>query len=292
MTLQYTAHQKLSLRRHPHLNEAWLHDRICDDPGLLGLGEVRVLDRERSLSGGGRIDLILLDEENDRRYEVEIQLGATDPSHIMRTIEYWDLERRRYPAYEHIAVIIAEDITTRFLNVLALMSGSIPMIAIQLDALKVENHVLLNFVQVLDLTDLRSDDTVEADSGGGDVDRSFWDNRAGFLLPICDSVLQMVNAHASGTHEFNYLRNYIGLRSNGVVKNILYLSPRPTKNFVNVSFRVEDAPGWKDRFEERGVPVQNKRRNRLGLKVSLEDLERNRDLIDEAIGAAVQEAGF
>ena len=27
-------------------------------------------------------------------------------SHIIRTIEYWDIERRRYPAYEHVAVLV------------------------------------------------------------------------------------------------------------------------------------------------------------------------------------------
>ena len=27
-----------------------------------------------------------------REYETDVQLGATDPSHIIRTIEYWDIE--------------------------------------------------------------------------------------------------------------------------------------------------------------------------------------------------------
>ena len=51
--------------------------------------------------------------DNDARYEIEIQLGATDPSHIVRTIEYWDMEKKRYPQYDHCAVIIAEEITGR-----------------------------------------------------------------------------------------------------------------------------------------------------------------------------------
>ncbi len=42
-------------------------------------------------------------------YEVEIQLDQTDPSHIIRTIEYWDIEKRRNPNYEHQAVIVAEE---------------------------------------------------------------------------------------------------------------------------------------------------------------------------------------
>ena len=69
----------------------------------------------------GRLDLLLEDPDPEAatRYEVEIQLGATDESHIIRTVEYWDIERKRYPQYEHCAVIIAEEVTSRFLNVKA-----------------------------------------------------------------------------------------------------------------------------------------------------------------------------
>ncbi len=293
MTLQYKPHKKLSLRRHPLFNEEWLHKIICDDPSILGIGDVRVLDRERTLTGGGRLDLLLLDEDNDRRYEVEIQLGATDPSHIVRSIEYWDLERKRYPAYEHVAVIIAEDITTRFLNVLALMSGSIPMVAIQLNALQIDDAVLLNFMQVLDLSELRADDIAEEESGGGLVDRSFWDIKAGkTLMKTCDDLLLLVKQHAVTSPEFNYLRGYMGLRSNGVVRNVLYLSPKPTKNFVNVGFRISNAAEWKTRFEEAGIPVQSKRKNRFGLKLTPEDFAKHAALVGEAVAAAVAEEGI
>ena len=42
------------------------------------------------------MDLLLQEADGSDRYEVEIQLGATDESHIIRTIEYWDIERKRY----------------------------------------------------------------------------------------------------------------------------------------------------------------------------------------------------
>lgn len=293
MAPKYTPHKKLYLRRHPQLNEAWLHDRICDDPSLLGLGDVRVLDRERSLTGGGRLDLLLLDDDNDRRFEVEIQLGSTDPSHIIRSIEYWDLERKKYPAYEHVAVIIAEDITTRFLNVLSLMSGSIPMIAIQLDALEVGEHLVLNFVQVLDLTELRADDLTEEDSGGGNTDRPYWDAKAGkALMGICDGMLGLVQNHARSSVELNFLKHYMGLRAGGVVRNVVSMSPKPTKHYVNVGFLISDAADWKAKFEEAGVPVQSKRKNRFLLKLTPDDLAENKALIDDAVRAAVSEAGI
>ena len=87
--------------------------------------------------------------DDDTRYEVEIQLGATDQSHIIRTIEYWDMEKRRYPKYNHVAVIVAEDITNRFLNVISLFNGAIPLIALQMCAMKTGDEISLNFVKVL-----------------------------------------------------------------------------------------------------------------------------------------------
>ena len=291
--LTFTPHEKLSIKRYPNLNEAWLHDRICEDPTILGLGDVRVLDRERTLSGGGRLDLLLLDEDNNRRFEVEIMLGATDPSHIIRTIEYWDLERRRYPGYDHIAVLVAEDVTARFLNVMGLFAGSIPLVAIQLDALRVEDKVLLNFVQVLDQSELRVDDSDDEESGGGEVDRSYWNNQAGpDLMHLCEEVVSMINEFASRPQEMNFLRQYIGLRSNGVVKNFVYMSPKRTKRLVHLSFRNESSDDWKSRFEEAGVPVQSRRKGKFKISIGPRDLATHRDLVREAIADTVRELGI
>jgi hypothetical protein len=127
--LEFAKFEPVSIRNHPTLNERWVQDRIAEDPSILGLGDVILKDRERIQPKAGRLDLLLQDADSTRRYEVEIQLGATDESHIVRTIEYWDIERKRYPQYEHTAVIVAEDITSRFLNVINLFNGMIPLVA-------------------------------------------------------------------------------------------------------------------------------------------------------------------
>ena len=122
----------VSLKNHSEIDEKWLQNHLKNNPALLGLDdELAARDYERRQPSGGRLDLLLEDTEQLTRYEVEIQLGAVDESHIIRTIEYWDIERRRYPQYEHIAEIVAEDVTTRFLNVISLFNGTIPLIAIQ-----------------------------------------------------------------------------------------------------------------------------------------------------------------
>jgi hypothetical protein len=108
--------EKFWLRDHPTLNEKWVQEQIAADPSMLGLGKLVLRDKERAQPHAGRLDLLLQDPESNRRYEVEVQLGKTDESHIIRTLEYWDIERKRYPQYDHCAVIVAEDITARFLN--------------------------------------------------------------------------------------------------------------------------------------------------------------------------------
>jgi hypothetical protein len=45
-------------------DERWLQHRILDDPSILGLGDVTVLQRERRQSGGGRLDFLLSEPES------------------------------------------------------------------------------------------------------------------------------------------------------------------------------------------------------------------------------------
>ena len=116
-TLKYAKPERIVLKDNPEFNERWVQERIAEDPSLLGLGDLILKDKERIHPHGGRLDLLCQDAETNRRYEIEIQLGRSDESHIIRTIEYWDIERKRYPQYEHTAVLVAEEITSRFLNV-------------------------------------------------------------------------------------------------------------------------------------------------------------------------------
>src|SRR3989338_10394471 len=147
--MDFAKFEPISIRNHHELNERWVQDRIAEDPSILGLGDVVLKDRERMQPKAGRLDLLLQDAESSRRYEIEIQLGKSDESHIIRTIEYWDIERKRYPQYEHTAVLVAEEITSRFLNVISLFNGFIPLVAIQMQAFRFGDQVSLVFTTVL-----------------------------------------------------------------------------------------------------------------------------------------------
>jgi hypothetical protein len=69
------------------LDESWLQKQIAQDTSLLGLGELDLVKREKIQPKGGRIDFLMADPDGETRYEIEVMLGATDESHIMRTIE-------------------------------------------------------------------------------------------------------------------------------------------------------------------------------------------------------------
>ena len=142
--------------------------------GPTGYG-ISAKDKERRQPTGGRLDLLLEDSEAETRYEVEVQLGSTDESHIIRTIEYWDIERKRHPEFEHIAVIVAEDITSRFFNVISLFNSAIPLIALKLTAIEnSDGTVGLLFTRVLDLVRKEPEEEPGATEVVG---RNYWKNK-------------------------------------------------------------------------------------------------------------------
>src|SRR5947209_3598790 len=176
-TPQFIKLDRIALRSHDTLSEKWVQERIASDPSILGLGDVVLKDKERIQPRAGRLDLLLQERDGNRRYEVEVQLGNTDESHIIRTIEYWDIERKRYPQYDHVAVIVAESITSRFLNVISLFNGTIPLVALQMQALRIGEIATLVFTKVIDELSGGLVDEDE-DAAAAPTDRAYWEKRA------------------------------------------------------------------------------------------------------------------
>jgi hypothetical protein len=277
MTVQYVKHKRLLLKQHPGLSEKWVQEQISADPGLLGLGDVDVKDVERVQPHGGRLDMLLYDPLANTRYEVELQLGATDESHIIRTIEYWDTERRRWPQYEHVAVIVAEEITARFFNVISLFNGAIPVIAIQLSAIEVGGAVTLVFTKVLDRITLGVAEDEEKDEP---ADRAYWAGRASAeTLAITDGILAVIQEVDSGV-ALKYNRHYIGLARAGVAGN--YASFRPRKKPpVLADFRVPRSDDLDQRLEDAGIQTlaYQSRHGRYRIQVDQEALDAHGDLL-------------
>ena len=189
-----------------------MQDVIAENPEIVGIGDVALKEREKILPGAGRLDLLFQGADDNERYEVEVQLGATDETHIIRTIEYWDIERKRYPQYNHTAVIIAEEITGRFFNVISLFNGSIPIMAIQVTAVEQNGGIGLLFTKILDTVTLGGEDEEEMES----TDRNYWENTTSSpeMVALADQILEIVKRFAPSA-ELSYNRAYIGFWVNG-----------------------------------------------------------------------------
>lgn len=241
--------ESISIKRTDSLSEKWVQDAIADDPTILGLGDLIVKDKERMQPNAGRLDLLLQDPESLKRYEVEIQLGSVDESHIIRTIEYWDIERKRYPQYEHVAVIIAEEITARFLNVIQLFNGAIPLIAVKMTAYKVGSEYALTFVKVLDEVTYGLID--ENEPVAEPTDRNYWELKRASKKSVSatDALLKIVNeVEPKATLKYN--KHYIGLEVNGSAMNFVSFVPR--KSNVIMNFKILKSQEVDDIVEENG----------------------------------------
>lgn len=284
--MQFQPSRVVSLKNHPLYSEKWLQELIVQDTSLLGLGVLEVRGIERRQPRAGRLDLLLSDVETHTRYTVELQLGATDESHIIRTIEYWDVERNRYPTYDHVAVIVAEDITSRFLNVISLFNKAIPLIAIQMNALEVAGVLTLHATKVLDLAQLG---TEEEDDPGVAVDRDYWVNRGSAeSVALADRLLEVVNEVSPGM-DLKYNKHYIGLARNGMPDNFAVFRPR--KKHLGCSFRIPRNDVTTAFIESSGLDYMeyDERGGFYRVQVRDEDIPLRRDallhLIREARGA-------
>ncbi|MEB4858344.1 PDDEXK family nuclease [Priestia megaterium] len=284
--MQYIKLDKINLKNDPTINEKWVQSIIANDPSILGLGDILLKDIERKQPRAGRLDLLFQDE-NNRRYCVELQLGKTDESHIIRTIEYWDLEKKRYPQYEHVAVIIAEDITSRFLNVISLFNSHIPIIAIQMNAIKLDNQIGLQFVTVLDETALQNYNDDEEPELQISVDRSYWEEKATKeTVTLADKLLAVIHEHIDKNINLKYDKFYIGLERMGLINNFITFKPR--KMNVIIQPKLERSSDYDTMIENTGLDFldYDARGGRYRIKLTINDIDDHEEFLVQLLKAA------
>jgi hypothetical protein len=277
--------ERLLMKAHPELSEKWLQDLIAADPSLLGLGDdLELRQKERIQPRAGRLDLLFQNSEG-RRFEAELQLGSADESHIIRTIEYWDIERKRYPQYDHCAVLIAEDITSRFLNVISLFNGSIPLIAIQMQAIRVAGKLTLVFTKVLDEMP-RGLIEEDEEAAAAPTDPSYWEKRASSnTLSIVNELLELAKQFDPKL-ELTYKKHYIGLKKDGAPLNFVIF--QPTKSTVTFSVRLPKTADIDEMIERSNLDelAYDAHFGRYRLRLSAVDLKDKVTVLRELIQLA------
>jgi hypothetical protein len=212
-------------------DEYWLQDIIYENPKVLGLGDLIAINKEKKQSSGGRLDVLLKDSENSM-YEVEVMLGETDPSHIIRSIEYWDNEKRKYPQRQHFCVLVAESFDRRYFNIIQLMSLNIPMIAIQADLLDVNGEKILNFTKIIDIY-------IEPEEAEEDVKiatETSWAADAPWVNDNAKEIKNILKDQASNIY-LGYTQSYVSLNMDGTIAYWLNKRTKPTSTLC---FSVKD----------------------------------------------------
>lgn len=216
---------------------------------------------------------------------VEVQLGKTDESHIIRTIEYWDLERKRYPQYEHCAVIVAEEITSRFLNIISMFNGHIPLIAIQVNAYKLDDIYFMTFTTILDEIQLGM---LEEDEEVREItDRNYWEKDRGTAktVKIVDQVLGLITELIPG-YDLKYNKFYIGLAYQNQIDNFIIF--RAKKKFSRMEIRLRRSDELEQLIEDSGLELMDydKRDGRYRIILKPGDTEKNSEILKTLIKKA------
>jgi len=261
--------------RNAGYDEKWLQDMIYKDPSILGLGNVKPLTREKSQASGGRLDMLLKDPQENTMYEVEVMLGETDPSHIIRSIEYWDNEKRKYPQRQHFSVLIAESFERRYFNVIQILSMNIPMIAIQADLLEVNKEYILNFNKILDVY-AEPEDSEEATP----VNESSWNEKSSWTLSTAKELYNLVE---TDNKNINYTQSYISIVING--RNSYNFDKRTQPTSI-LWFKVQDeekVDAIKMAFDNNNVVYKYNRYKEFVLDIDQNMIKNKKSMFQEII---------
>jgi len=217
---------------------------------------------------------------------VELQLGKTDESHIFRTIEYWDLERKRYPQYDHVAVLVAEDITSRFLNIISLLNGFIPLVAIQLNTIQIGDQITLIFTVVLDhRLGLAQDEEDEQEI----TDRIYWEKRSSkTTVYMADEVLRLLKS-LDQELDLKYNKFYISVSKDNKPYNFVIF--RPKKTSLRIEPKLKKAEEIEIMLDSADLDVleYDVRNQRYRIHFSKDEIEKHERLLKEILVRAYRE---
>ena len=216
--------------REAGFDEYWLQEQILNNPSALELGDLEVISRERLQSSGGRLDILLKDPQEDKMYEVEVMLGDTDETHIVRTIEYWDNEKRKFPQRQHQAVLVAERFSRRYFNVIQLFSHAIPITAIQAYITDVAGQRSLHFLKVLDTYEEPDDSATVYE----EHDEQYWREYSAWTLETAKTLQEIIKEQLPAAR-LHYVKYYIAISVNG--ENYIWLHKRGgSKSLIGIWF--------------------------------------------------------
>lgn len=198
---------------------------IAKEPNMLGRGELKLIDMEVTYENKRRLDLLFQSKDLKTIYEVEIQLGQLNGSHLFRTVEYWLNEKENKSGHKHVAVLIAEDVTERALEILKLCMGNVSIVILKMTANEGENGKPdLKFREVYPDERAIVDEYKQYEEYEEIVlcDRQYYENyKPEELLKAADTIFRILK-EIDPVIEMNYTQSYIGFKT-GKIRGLAFI---------------------------------------------------------------------
>jgi len=286
--LTYVPAKAFSLKAHPDFDEAWLEKLISEHPEILGFDEGTKVVRSQILQkSGGKVDLLLRDDEDEKLYTVELMLGELDASHIVRTLDYFLREQARPETkdWTHVAVLVAEDIlSSRFLGVVEYLSKIMRLIVIQLSALRVGEDFTLKSARIFDGTAEREGEIEQQEK----ITREDWIKKSSTAsIELVEKFSPMLEQLANDLR-LTYKKHLIGIAIGNRAENFVQFYPK--RDFVRVGVRISNAADWRKRMGDAGFNVVGvQEADRVRFRVSPEQFEAHRDLFADFFNQSYRE---
>jgi hypothetical protein len=197
-----------------------------------------------------------------------------------------DLERKRYPQYDHVAIFIAEDITSRFLNIISLLNGFIPLVAIQLNAIQIGNQIALIFTVVLDHhLGLAPEEEEEQEV----TDRTYWEKGSSKItVDMADEALRLLKTFDQES-DLKYNKFYISVSKGNKPFNFAIF--RPKKTSLGIEPKLKKADEIEILLDSAGLDVleYDARNLRYRIRFSKDEIQKHERLLKEILGRAYRD---
>lgn len=179
----------------------------------------------------------------------------------------------------------SRDITGRFLSIINLFNGTIPLVAIQMQAFRVNSdEVTLVFTTVVD--ELVRGPVDEDEEIREVTDRGYWEGRGTpATRAALDGIFEIVHG-LDPALELKYNKFYVGLVQDGQPHNFVVC--RPQKNALVLTIRLKQSPEVQSRLDESGLEVLDYDKREAGYRIRLgaDDLKNRGDVLRQLIEMA------
>jgi hypothetical protein len=169
----------------------------------------------------------------------------------------------------------------------ALFNGMIPLIALQMQVLKVGEHVTLVFTKVMDELS-RGLVEEDEDAESAPTDRAYWEKRGTkATVQLADELLG-ITREIDPSLELKYNKFYIGLSKDGQPFNFTVFRPR--KSTVNVEIKLPRADDIDEKIDQAGIEKLEyaARWGAYRLSLQKDDISKHRTLLKELMQIAYQ----